>query len=157
MQTPKLKSGVKDLQNLKGLNHRVQESDWVESLDLNCVMMISGWKDWSADFIHVEALWQRCDYATDSVSFDDGTSDSLNLTKKGKELTCLGFRKFSEDKVVCTIWLWPLKRAYRKWTKWLSQRRLGLLQGRPGKNRPPITDQCDPSNNPRDNCGELFG
>lgn len=74
MQTPKLKSGVKDLQNLKGLNHKVQESDWVESLDLNTVMMIFVWKDWSAYLIHDEALWQRCDYATDSVRFDDGTS-----------------------------------------------------------------------------------
>ena len=36
--------------------------------------MISGWKDWSASLIHVEALWQRCDYATDSVPLDDGTS-----------------------------------------------------------------------------------
>lgn len=37
-------------------------------------MMIFVWKDWSAYLIHDEALWQRCDYATDSVPFDDGTS-----------------------------------------------------------------------------------
>ena len=151
METPKLKSGVKDLQNLKGLNHKVQESDWVESLDLNTVMMIFVWKDWSAYLIQVEALWQRCDYATDS--------NGVTTPPIPCDLTMerVGFRKFSEEKVVCTIWLWPLKRSCRRWTEWLSQRRLGLLQGRPGKNRPPKADGCDLSNDPRDNCWELFG